>query len=77
MELQAALLPALDRLEAAGALRAEHRLHLRCELPAPELRELFEPFARSPRRTSASAACAASSTRPSWASAAQRRRWAP
>ncbi len=46
---QAALLPALDRLEAAGALRAEHRLHLRCELPAPELRELFEPFARSPR----------------------------
>lgn len=29
-------------------LRAEHRLHIRVELPAPNTRELFEPFADHP-----------------------------
>lgn len=29
-------------------LRADHRLHVRCELPAPNAIELFEPFARHP-----------------------------
>lgn len=46
---QAAVLEALDRLEAAGALRADHLVHIRCELPAPNARELFEPFAAHPR----------------------------
>ncbi|MDN3543335.1 MAG: alpha-D-ribose 1-methylphosphonate 5-triphosphate diphosphatase [Roseateles asaccharophilus] len=46
---QAAVLEALDRLEAAGALRADHLVHIRCELPAPNARELFEPFASHPR----------------------------
>lgn len=42
---QAAVLTALDRLDEAGALRADHLIHIRCELPAPNARELFEPFA--------------------------------
>jgi alpha-D-ribose 1-methylphosphonate 5-triphosphate diphosphatase len=42
---QSALLAVLDRLEAAGSLRADHHIHVRCELPAPNARELFEPFA--------------------------------
>ncbi|HET7793349.1 MAG TPA: alpha-D-ribose 1-methylphosphonate 5-triphosphate diphosphatase [Rhizobacter sp.] len=46
---QSALLDVLDRLDAAGLLRAEHLIHVRCELPAPNARELFEPFARHPR----------------------------
>jgi len=41
---QSALLVVLDRLEAAGALRADHHIHVRSELPAPNARELFEPF---------------------------------
>lgn len=41
---QSALLTVLDRLEEAGALRADHHIHVRCELPAPNARELFEPF---------------------------------
>ena len=41
---QSALLAVLDRLEAAGSLRADHHIHVRCELPAPNARELFEPF---------------------------------
>lgn len=41
---QSALLDVLDRLEAAGSLRADHFIHVRCELPAPNARELFEPF---------------------------------
>lgn len=32
-----------------GLLRAEHRLHARCELPAPNAVELFEPFAGHPQ----------------------------
>jgi alpha-D-ribose 1-methylphosphonate 5-triphosphate diphosphatase len=46
---QSALLDVLDRLEAAGVLRADHLIHVRCELPAGNARELFEPFARHPR----------------------------
>lgn len=37
----------IDVLEAARSrqvLRADHRLHIRCELPAPNTRELFDPF---------------------------------
>ena len=41
---QSALLEVLDRLEAADALRADHHVHVRSELPAPNARELFEPF---------------------------------
>jgi len=33
---------------AAGLLRAEHRLHVRCELPAPNLLALFQPFRDHP-----------------------------
>jgi alpha-D-ribose 1-methylphosphonate 5-triphosphate diphosphatase len=42
---QSALLTVLDRLERAGVLRADHLIHVRCELPAANARELFEPFA--------------------------------
>ena len=41
----------LDVIEQAtrdGLLRAEHRLHARCELPAPNARRLFEPFENHP-----------------------------
>lgn len=41
---QSALLQVLDRLDAAGSLKADHHIHVRCELPAPNARELFEPF---------------------------------
>jgi alpha-D-ribose 1-methylphosphonate 5-triphosphate diphosphatase len=46
---QSALLDVLDAIEAAGLLRADHRIHVRCELPADNARELFEPFAQHPR----------------------------
>lgn len=46
---QSALLAVLDAMEAAGALRADHRVHVRCELPAPNARALFEPFAQHRR----------------------------
>ena len=35
----------LDALDEAGLLRAEHFLHLRCELPAPDMPALFETAA--------------------------------
>jgi alpha-D-ribose 1-methylphosphonate 5-triphosphate diphosphatase len=38
------VLAAIDQAEARGALRAEHRLHVRVELPAPNAVELFRPF---------------------------------
>ncbi len=41
---QSELLRVLDALDEAGALRADHFIHIRCELPAPNARELFEPF---------------------------------
>jgi len=34
----------MEAAAAAGLLRADHKLHVRCELPAPNLLELFEPF---------------------------------
>ncbi len=46
---QSALLGVLDQLEGAGLLRCQHLIHVRCELPAPNAQELFEPFARHPR----------------------------
>ncbi|MCV2367598.1 alpha-D-ribose 1-methylphosphonate 5-triphosphate diphosphatase [Roseateles oligotrophus] len=46
---QSALLNVLDQMQAAGVLKADHLIHVRCELPAPNARELFEPFARHPR----------------------------
>jgi alpha-D-ribose 1-methylphosphonate 5-triphosphate diphosphatase len=39
--------PVVDAIRAAqrhGMLRAEHRLHIRCELPAPNALSLFAPF---------------------------------
>jgi alpha-D-ribose 1-methylphosphonate 5-triphosphate diphosphatase len=46
---QSALLALLDQLEAAGLLRSQHLIHVRCELPAPNTLALFEPFAGHPR----------------------------
>ncbi len=46
---QSALLEVLDHLESADVLRADHLVHVRCELPAPNARELFAPFARHER----------------------------
>jgi alpha-D-ribose 1-methylphosphonate 5-triphosphate diphosphatase len=39
----------LDALEGTELLKAEHFLHLRCELPAVDVLELFEPVAEHPR----------------------------
>ena len=41
---QGELLRVLDRLDDAGSLRADHHVHVRAELPAPNALELFEPF---------------------------------
>jgi alpha-D-ribose 1-methylphosphonate 5-triphosphate diphosphatase len=41
---QSELLGWLDDFEAAGLLRARHLVHVRCELPAANAVELFEPF---------------------------------
>jgi alpha-D-ribose 1-methylphosphonate 5-triphosphate diphosphatase len=46
---QSALLDVLDQMQAAGVLKADHLIHVRCELPALNARELFEPFAEHPR----------------------------
>ncbi len=45
----APVLAAIEHASDQGLLRAEHRLHVRLELPAPNTRELFEPFAGHPR----------------------------
>ncbi len=42
------VLQALQAAAAAGLLRAEHRLHIRAELPAPNALALFEPFLDHP-----------------------------
>jgi alpha-D-ribose 1-methylphosphonate 5-triphosphate diphosphatase len=42
------VLTALDRAIGAALLRAEHRVHVRCELAAPNTVTLFEPFAEHP-----------------------------
>lgn len=39
----------MERAERDGLLRAEHLLHVRCELPAPNAVDLFEPFVGNPR----------------------------
>jgi alpha-D-ribose 1-methylphosphonate 5-triphosphate diphosphatase len=39
----------LDSLTGAGLLKSDHLLHLRCELPAPDMEALFEPYAEHPR----------------------------
>jgi alpha-D-ribose 1-methylphosphonate 5-triphosphate diphosphatase len=46
---QSALLEVLDLLESHDALRVDHHVHVRCELPAANARALFEPFARHRR----------------------------
>ncbi|MDR3515470.1 MAG: alpha-D-ribose 1-methylphosphonate 5-triphosphate diphosphatase [Azospirillaceae bacterium] len=35
----------LEAMVASGHLRADHRLHLRCEVSQPDAREIFETFA--------------------------------
>jgi alpha-D-ribose 1-methylphosphonate 5-triphosphate diphosphatase len=42
------VLAALERARSSGLLRADHLLHIRCELPAPNVLKLFEPFLRQP-----------------------------
>ncbi len=39
----------LDALANTGLLKAEHFLHLRCELPAPDMMSLLDPVAENPR----------------------------
>jgi len=39
----------LDALSAAGLLKSDHLIHLRCELPAPDMEALFDPYAEHPR----------------------------
>lgn len=46
---QSAMLGVLDELQTAGVLRADHKVHVRCELPAANARALFEPFMGHPR----------------------------
>ncbi|MGF7158530.1 alpha-D-ribose 1-methylphosphonate 5-triphosphate diphosphatase [Rhodoligotrophos appendicifer] len=43
-----AMLSALDRQAASGALKAEHRLHLRCEVSGSDLMDLLEPLIDHP-----------------------------
>jgi alpha-D-ribose 1-methylphosphonate 5-triphosphate diphosphatase len=43
------VLETLDACIAQGLLRADHHLHVRCELPAPNTVELFAPFRGHPR----------------------------
>jgi alpha-D-ribose 1-methylphosphonate 5-triphosphate diphosphatase len=45
----APVVAAIDHASGRCLLRAEHRLHIRLELPAPNTRALFEPFAGHPR----------------------------
>ncbi len=39
----------LDALADTGLLKSEHFLHLRCELPAPDMMDLLDPVAGHPR----------------------------
>jgi alpha-D-ribose 1-methylphosphonate 5-triphosphate diphosphatase len=43
------MIAGMDRAQADGALRAEHLLHLRCEVTNPELLSLLEPHADNAR----------------------------
>ena len=40
------ILGALNQSQQHRVLRADHHLHIRCELPAPNTLELFQPFAK-------------------------------
>ncbi len=44
-----AVLAAVEHASRERLLRVEHRLHVRCELPAPNALALFEPFRDHPR----------------------------
>ena len=44
-----AVIHTLDTCTQQGLLRADHHLHVRCELPAPNTIELFKPFHDHPR----------------------------
>ncbi|CAN5795583.1 alpha-D-ribose 1-methylphosphonate 5-triphosphate diphosphatase [soil metagenome] len=48
-EALAPMIAGMDAAQADGALRAEHLLHLRCEVTNPELLALLEPHADNPR----------------------------
>ena len=39
----------LNALADTGLLKSEHFLHLRCELPAPDMQDLLDPVAEHPR----------------------------
>jgi alpha-D-ribose 1-methylphosphonate 5-triphosphate diphosphatase len=39
----------LDALTEAGLLKSDHLIHLRCELPAPDMEALFDPYAEHQR----------------------------
>jgi alpha-D-ribose 1-methylphosphonate 5-triphosphate diphosphatase len=39
----------MDALSAADLLKSDHLLHLRCELPAPDMAAQFDPYADHPR----------------------------
>ena len=43
------VLDAIRRCDEQELLRADHYLHVRCELPAPNTIELFEPYQQHPR----------------------------
>ena len=43
------VLTTIDNCTQQGLLRADHFLHVRCELPAPNTIDLFEPFQGHPR----------------------------
>jgi alpha-D-ribose 1-methylphosphonate 5-triphosphate diphosphatase len=43
------MIAAMDTASADGVLRADHLLHLRCEVTNPELLDLLEPHADHPR----------------------------
>jgi alpha-D-ribose 1-methylphosphonate 5-triphosphate diphosphatase len=43
------VLSTLGHATQSGLLRADHHLHVRCELPAPNTIDLFEPFLGHPR----------------------------
>lgn len=42
------VMAAMQHAESESVLKAEHLLHVRCELPAPNTLELFEPFRGDP-----------------------------
>ena len=44
-----AVIDTIDTCTRQGLLRADHHLHVRCELPAPNTIELFKPFHGHPR----------------------------